>query len=85
MRKLVYLAMYIALIGSPALAGSSNFNGSDGSYLGTMSAAGRNSNFIYGQDGSLVGSTVRAENGTFVYRDDGSYAGQATNSYVDWD
>lgn len=80
MRMLVSLATYVALIGSPALAGNSNFYGADGSYLGTMAPAGPNNNFIYGSDGSYVGSTARAGNNTFIYSSDGSYVGQVTNS-----
>lgn len=76
---------YILLIAcvfssSVAFAGSSNFYGANGEYLGTMQSAGKNANFIYGQDGSLVGSTAQAGSSTFIYGADGGYAGQVTNS-----
>lgn len=82
MKILVSLAIYLALVTSPALAGNANFYAADGSYLGTMSSAGKNSSFIYGQDGSLVGSTARAGHDTLIYNSDGSYAGQITNSHL---
>ena len=76
---------YILLIAcmflsSAAFAGSSNFYAGDGSYLGTMQSAGKNANFVYGQDGALIGSTAQAGSSTFIYGADGGYAGQVTNS-----
>ncbi len=80
MRILISLAIYLTFIASPALAGSSNFYGSDGAYIGTMQSAGPNNNFIYGSDGNYVGSTARAGNNTFFYGSDGSYLGSATTT-----
>jgi hypothetical protein len=78
MRYILIIAL--AFCSSVAFAGNSNFYSADGAYLGTMAPAGKNSNFIYGQNGSLVGSTAQAGNSTFFYDAAGGYAGQVTNS-----
>ncbi len=79
MKLLIILLTYVAFLCAPAFAGNSNFYGADGSYLGTMQSTGKNANFIFGQNGSLVGSTARAGRDTFFYNADGGYAGQVTN------
>lgn len=75
--RYVILAM---MFSSAAHAETSWVYDGSGDVAGTIMSAGPNSNFIYGQDGGLVGSTARAGNTTYIYGSDGGLAGSVINN-----
>ena len=79
--RYVILAMMFSSVATAAYAGSTSwvYDG-NGDVAGTIMSAGPNSNFIYGQDGELVGSTARAGNTTYIYGADGGLAGSVINN-----
>lgn len=75
-----YVMLTMLLTVSAAHAETAIIYDGESNLAGTVMSAGPKSNFIYGRDGELVGSTARAGNSTFFYGSDGSYVGQAVNN-----
>lgn len=81
MKILLALAIYLALITSPALAdGAQYYYGSDGQSIGSSLPSGPNNRSYYGNDGSFIGNSARAGNTTYYYGSDGSLAGSSMST-----
>lgn len=75
-----YVMLTILLTASAAHAETAFIYDEGGDVAGTIMSAGPKSNFIYGRDGGIVGSTARAGNTTYIYDENGGLAGSVINS-----